>query len=405
MIKFRKKLISIFTVIVVTVYSVLSPFSASAQDEDTTVGTEVRNKIITELIDDSTTKKLVLEDNIENSSYTIEINSNNDGTYTWKSSIKVNGSVLTSNNWKIKSFSNNFSIKELADIVKSGDLNLLTEYYERNIEFIEEPVSNDIGTKAVFLIPLAAGILTPAAIATIEVSVYSALTVITAGAVVGVINDKKSTSTLAYPTGQTVTAEEADISNIPGDFTRSGQKHMETALTTTIANQIKNDKNNNGDLQIFTNSLNGSNLGKKILVVYDVKMDAIGLVNRHLGNFVNGPKVNPRIPDERMNLKGYTVFIIYDHIDRKVIHAHFTPTQYRGTELHYNRLLGGFNVRIYPTPVIINNSYLTQNNRSESDQLRWEQNFQAYRNLRNTSTLNRGETDRYHSIIKRLTDL
>lgn len=88
-------------------------------------------------------------------------------------------------------------------------------------------------------------------------------------------------------------------------------------------------------MQIFTNSLNGSNFAKEILVVYDVKTDATGLVNRHLGNTVNGHKVNPGIPDERMNLKGY-------------------------------------NVRIYPTPVIINNSYLEEYNRSPSDQLQWE---------------------------------
>lgn len=107
-----------------------------------------------------------------------------------------------------------------------------------------------------------------------------------------------------------------------------------------------------------------------------------------------------------MNLKGYTVFIIYNHISQKVEHAHFTPTQYRGIELHYNRLLGDFNLRIYPTPVVVNNSYLEKDsNRSDQDQLEWEKSFKNYRNFRNTNTLNKGQSDTYHSIVKRLTDI
>ncbi|VTR42765.1 hypothetical protein [Paenibacillus lautus] len=406
MITLRQKFISIFTVLAVFVCFVVSPYSAYAEGEETAEITPVTSKVVTELIDEIDTKKLVLEDNVEKSAYVIEVNKNNDGTYAWESSIKINDSIISNNSWKIKSLSQDFSMTKLADLVMSGDHNAVNDYYEQNIIFVEESEpSSGISPQAVFLIPLAAGTLTTAAIAAIEASVYSALTAVMAVAVVNVANDKKSTSTLTYPPGQTTTADQAEISNIPGDFTRSGTKHMEAALTTTIANQIKNDKNNDGDLQIFTNSLNGSNLAKKILVVYDVTTDATGLVNRHLGNTVNGPKVNPGIPDERMNLKGYTVFIIYDHQQNKVFHAHFTPTAYRGTELHYNRLLGGFNIRIYPTPVIINNSYLKDYNRSESDQLKWEQTYQAYKNLRNRNTLNKGQSDAYHSIIKRLTDL
>ncbi len=406
MISLRQKIISILTILAVFICFVVSPYSAYAEGEEAAEITPVTSKVVTELIDEIDTKKLVLEDNVEKSAYVIEVNKNNDGTYDWKSSIKINDSIVSSNIWKIRSLSSEFSMAQLTDLVMSGDHNAVNDYYEQNITFVEESESSSgISPQAVFLIPLAAGTLTTAAIAAIEASVYSALTAVMAVAVVDVVNDKKSTSTLTYPPGQMTTAEQAEISNIPGDFTRSGTKHMEAALTTTIANQIKNDKNNNGDLQIFTNSLNGSNLGKKILVVYDVKTDATGLVNRHLGNTVNGHKVNPGIPDERMNLKGYTVFIIYDHLQNKVFHAHFTPTVYRGTELHYNRLLGGFNVRIYPTPVIINNSYLEDFNRSPSDQLQWEQTYRAYQNLRNRNTLNKGQTDTMHSIIKRLTDL
>ncbi|MEC0206948.1 hypothetical protein P4H39_30505 [Paenibacillus lautus] len=125
----------------------------------------------------------------------------------------------------------------------SGDHNAVNNFYEQNIIFVDESESSSvISPHAVFLIPLAAGTLTTAAIAAIEASVYSALTAVMAVAVVDVVNDKKSNSTLTYPPGQMTTAEQAEISNIPGDFTRSGTKHMEAALTTTIANQIKNDK-------------------------------------------------------------------------------------------------------------------------------------------------------------------
>lgn len=96
---------------------------------------------------------------------------------------------------------------------------------------------------------------------------------------------------------------------------------------------------------------------------------------------MNGSKVDASIADETLDLNGYTVFLIYNHITGKVFHAHFVPTALRARELDYNRFLGQFDLRIYPS-VIQDTSYLTFAGRSDVEQLRYEQWYGSSLNFR-----------------------
>lgn len=144
---------------------------------------------------------------------------------------------------------------------------------------------------------------------------------------------------------------------------------MESALVTTIANRIKNNNNNNNNLQIFTSSLNVKN---SVMIVYDVTTSTSGKVNRHLGNFVGGTKKDSTIADETLDLNGYTVFLSYNHTTKKLFHAHFVPTTNRAKELTYNRYRFQYDIQIFPN-FSRNQEYLTNNGRTATDQLKWEQ--------------------------------
>lgn len=169
----------------------------------------------------------------------------------------------------------------------------------------------------------------------------------------------------------------------------SATRHVELAGVNEIANRIKRDRNNDGDLEIYISSKSPRN---QVLLVYDINSTLKTTVNRHLGNHLNGRKItDASYRNERLDLKGYTVFLIYDYDDQELFHVHFVPQADRSAELHYMRYCGNFDLQIFPR-IRSNPSYSEFLQKTERDRLEFEKKYKQAikgRNLLKDSKGNR----------------
>lgn len=340
-------------------------------------------------------KELLIEFPDENAYYEITALKNTDNKFNWSTTIGSSEMVYSKREIIVSELSTTFSMESLADVILQADQQSIQQYLDNNVVF-EEAIP--VQPRILPLVVLGVYGLSASAITAIELTMVGSLAVTTAAAVSELLNQKKATSTLSYPADTTAVTlpNWAEFTGTSTSVTTSGQKHMEGALTQTIANRIKNNNNNSSnDLEIFTSSLN---VKGSVMVVYNVTSSATGKVNRHLGNFQGGTKVDATIADETLDLNGYTVFMVYNHNTGKVFHAHFVPTALRAKELSYNRYKYQYDIQFYPK-FSRSAEFLENNGRSATEQMRWEQRYSNSLNNRNGSLLT--DSRGYKSVVPR----
>jgi hypothetical protein len=159
----------------------------------------------------------------------------------------------------------------------------------------------------------------------------------------GSVNDKQAASTVQYsmPTSIYVHNDFPDYAGFT--IGTSATKHMEAAMVQDAQNRIRNFGNGT-NLRLYSSTATNS-----VMAVIDISSDYGGLVNRHLGNSLDGSEMrDPTYGNEWMNLKGFTIFLISNRASGQLFHAHFTPTRLRDAEIEYNRYVGQFDVQFFP---------------------------------------------------------
>ncbi|MBH5319897.1 hypothetical protein I6N90_19030 [Paenibacillus sp. GSMTC-2017] len=387
-----KKLISCLLVLAIFISIMGNPnySSASTVQEDQ----KIKLMEISSIIDNENQKELIINFPEENAYYKITATKNTNNKYNWTTTIGSSDKIYSKRELVVSKFSPSFSMTALAEKVKQADQQIIKKYYDENVVFEETP---QIQPRVLPLIALGVYGLSASAIAAIELAMVGTLAVTTAAAVSDVLNQKKATSTITYPADNTAVTmpKWSEFSGIPNTISTYAQKHMEAALTQTISNRIKNNNNSSNNLAIFTSSLN---VKGSVMVVYDITSSTSGKVNRHLANNLGGSKVDPTIVDETLDLNGYTVFLAYNHNTSKVFHAHFVPTIFRAKELAFNRYKYKYDIQIHPN-FSRNSEYLELNNRTDLEQLRWEQRYQLALNNRNGFLL--GDNKGNKSVVPR----
>lgn len=160
----------------------------------------------------------------------------------------------------------------------------------------------------------------------------------------GSVNDKQNSSTVHYsfPTYTQTYPSYPDFAGY--SLGTKATKHMEEAMVVDVHNRIKN-YGDGSNLRVYSST----KYAYSIMSVIDIKSDLGGVVNRHLGNFLDGSIMkDPNFQNEWMNLSGYSLFIITNKSTGQIFHAHFTPTWLRDREIEYNRYVGQFDVQIFP---------------------------------------------------------
>lgn len=378
-----RKLLIILTALTLVISSF---FSVGTQNKVKASTENEKNIEIGIISDEPYFKSVELINKSENTSQVLELSTKN-GVNAFTTTIIQNDNIVYTNILDVININNDFNTQEWIENIEkqlNGDYESLQTFYERNINFEEK--ENTFQPRAAFLVFFAIGGLSTAQIATLQTALYATVAVATTVASLAVLNDKISTSTITGPVTSTAESfpKAAEFSGIPTNLTTSGQKHIEAALLVTIASQIKNNSNNtnsSNNLEVYVSSINTSKLKSNVMVVYDIKSNLSGKVNRHLGNTLNGTKVDSSFGDETLNLNGYTVFMIYNHDSKKLFHAHFVPTANRSKELTYQRYRGQFDLKVYPS-ISSNSTYIEKNNRSEINQQLWEQNYMNARSGR-----------------------
>lgn len=393
-----RKLAIIFTVLTLVISSL---FSFGTENKAYASMDEAK-KIEIRVINDEIGHKLIeLSSESEDSIQSLEITKNQDGTYSFTTKFLSSEEVIYINTLDIINISDDFNTNEWVESISkqlNGDNESLQNFYNKNIDFKEESNNNDVQPLVLPLVAaFAIGGLSAAQIATLQTALYATVATVIAAASLDILNEKKNTSTVTGPVTSTQESftKAAEFSGVPTNLTTSGQKHMEAALTIAIAEQIKNNSNNsNNNLEVYVSSLNTTQLKSNVMVVYDIKTNLSGKVNRHLGNTLGGSKVDSKYADETMNLNGYTVFMIYNHSSKKLFHAHFVPTVDRSKELLYQRYRGQFDLKVYPS-ISSNSTFIEKKNRPELEQIQWEKNYNNSLNGRNLQR----DSKNYKSVV------
>lgn len=381
-----RKLAIIFTVLTLVISSL---FSIGTEKKVYASMNEAKRIEITIISDEIDHKVIELSSKNEDSIHSLEITKNQDGTHSFTTKFLSSEEVIYVNTLEIINISDEFNTNEWVQSISqqlNGDNESLQNFYNKNINFKEESNNSDVEPLALPLVAaFAIGGLSAAQIATLQTALYATVATVIAAASLDILNEKKNSSTVTGPVTSTQESfsKAAEFSGVPTNLTTSGQKHMEAALTIAIAEQIKNNSNNsNNNLEVYVSSLNTTQLKSNVMVVYDIKTNVSGKVNRHLGNVLGGTKADSTYPDVTMNLNGYTVFMIYNHSSKKLFHAHFVPTMDRSKELLYQRYRGQFDLKVFPS-VSSNSTFLENKNRPEFDQIQWEKNYMNALNGRN----------------------
>ena len=101
----------------------------------------------------------------------------------------------------------------------------------------------------------------------------------------GSVNDKQASSTVQYslPTSIYVRNDFPDFLGFT--IGTSATKHMEAAMVQDVQNRIRN-YGNGTNLRLYSSTVRNS-----VMAVIDISSDYGGLVNRNLGNSLNGIEV------------------------------------------------------------------------------------------------------------------
>ncbi|KEO81536.1 hypothetical protein [Tumebacillus flagellatus] len=311
--------------------------------------------------------------------YSIQVAKKSVG-YEWTSKIVHDKQEQVLSSYSIDGVSSDFSAKKLADslskIKSNQDSEDLKVFYTNHLKFKTNQVANSTPPSLVFLaLPIAVAGLTEAAILALEAVMIITLAVSAYNVASDSLREKKNTSDITYA------AEETPI-YVPywGEFVAGNSnisletkanKHMEEAIVTDVHSRIRN-YGNESNTQIFASTRRTNN----IMVVIDINSSMGGIVNRHLGNYVDGARtpMDANFKNEWMDLSGYSIFLIYNRTNKSIFHAHFTPKRLRNAEIEYNRYLGEFDLKIYPS--------FSQDSKYTSLSSTWESQRKAARNNR-----------------------
>ncbi len=376
------------------VYSVFMPETVNASSvtsdvyvEEDTAMSEVLPPDIAEVKDSQNIKEIKVVREQDQSEYIIRLEKQQNDHYKWTSKVLLNGELTHEATYDVESVSPDFSTTDLAELIKKGELNQLEEYYNKHIKFAEEEVQDEVHPTIVPLIVVGVYNITAYSLVAIEAAAYTTLTAYAASEVMDILEEKRqtSTTTVTPKTTETTINKWDEFTNIPTTIGSSATKHLTATAVAGLIAKMRNSNSKDNNLEIYVST--EGNIASKVMVVYDVKDSFPTTVNRHLGNYVSGSRsADPAYRNISLDLKGYTVFIVFNHNARQVFHAHWVPTGNRPMELQFQRYNQQYNVRIWPS-VVKNDEYLLNRGRSDSDQLRWEQRYRQSQTARNNTLL------------------
>ena len=362
------------------------PASAKTSKQDITI--EVRS-------DDEVFFEFVAENKDEDSTYSVRI-TEKESKYLWESKIEVDGKTVSETEFKINKIRENYEPEELEIrilnvILGKEDSNVLDEYLNDVFDIASDQSENKYSDNndgkvraqvAPLVIPLAAGAISSSALASLEAALFATLAAGTAAVATGILEDRHRSSDeeAEISTRKTYPDNWDEFTGIPSARSTSATKHIELSGVNEIVDRIHNDRRNDGDLEIFisTTEPRGS-----VLLVYDINSTLRTTVNRHLGNYVDGSQIRDRFyNNERLNLDGYTVFLIFSERRQELFHVHFVPQSDRTKELKYMRYRGNFDLQIFDR-VSYDPSYNRDLQTTSRDQLNWEKNYERAMNNRN----------------------
>ncbi|WP_054956262.1 hypothetical protein [Paenibacillus dakarensis] len=141
--------------------------------------------------------------------------------------------------------------------------------------------------------------------------------------------------------------------------------------------------------EIYTNDgfevYGSSRENDKLLAVYDVKDSLPAAVDRHLENHILDKRFGPENANITMDLKGYSVFILYSLSDDggplEIHRVRWFPSHLRENELQYIRYEEQLDLGVWPSESI-NPEYVDEAARSDMEQQNREQRRERIYKLR-----------------------
>lgn len=375
-------------------FSFTNSVTASSEEDIIKVKSNINIKVIE---NDDVFFKLVAEDEEDNSTYSVSIIEQEDNHYQWESRITINDKKVSETEFTITEIKDNFNPidleRHLSNVLTgenhSEDLeNYLNEVFKissKEIEFNNKysQQNNEVGALVVpLVIPLAAGAISTSTLAALEAALFAAVATATATVATAILEERhrSSNETAEVRTKDTYPDNWSDFTGIPSGRTTSATKHIELEGLNEIAERIRRDRNNDGNLEVFVST---TDIRESVLLVFDINSSLRTTVNRHLGNYIDGSRMSDTTyRNERLNLNGYTVFLIYNYRDQQLFHAHFVPQADRREELKYMRYVGNFDLQIFDkvrhTP-----SYNEHLQRTETERSDYERKYRQAKRDRN----------------------
>ncbi|MEK3742595.1 hypothetical protein NST23_07895 [Brevibacillus sp. FSL K6-0770] len=340
------------------------------------------NRFTIEVLDDSSSHyEIAIHNTVEDSTYTIQIVDTEDGKYLWKAAIRVNDKVISESELliqKIKSFDK----KEFEQIVSdyftgNGNEDYFAEYLAKTFVFASSDEGGKNSQRAVVAstsVSIAAGPINTTNLAVFHAALFRILSTSLAINSYLILEDRANTSTVTNSVRERDTAVEhwEDFTGIPRRTTTSATRHISMDGVREISNRLNRDRDNNGDLELFTST---SAIGERVLAVYDINSRLVTNLNRHLGNHLDGSVIADRAyGNERLDLNGYTVYLIYNHESGYLFHAHFVPQSDRSKETKYQRYRGGFDLKLFPR-ISHAPAYNKDKQKTDAEILEWERMY------------------------------
>ncbi len=95
----------------------------------------------------------------------------------------------------------------------------------------------------------------------------------------------------------------------------------------------------------------------QFLLVFDIPSGLTGAVNRYLNKIPSGAPYD----FSAYNLTNYKLMVFFDPGNEKLYHAHVRYSTYANQDIEYMRYKNKLTMRLWPTPVQVNNQYLNSN--------------------------------------------
>ncbi|GIO06187.1 hypothetical protein J31TS6_22150 [Brevibacillus reuszeri] len=368
-----------------------SPVTALSREQSTTINADIEIEVPE---NDEVFFELLARNDHENSTYSIKIIEQDDH-YLWMSQITLDGKEVSATEFTINEIKDSFDPKELErqltkTLQGTTDSKDLEDYLNEvfDIASEEESDKSNRNEKAsalavpLLVVPLAAGVISSSTIAALETALFATLTAATATVATAILEERhrSSNATAEVRTRNTYPENWSDFTGIPSATSTTATKHIALEGVEEISDRIKRDRNNDGDLEIYVST---TDIKESVLVVYDINSSLNTTVNRHLGNKLDRSELSdPSYRNETLNLRGYTVFLIFSYRYDRLFHVHFVPQADRTKELKYMRYNGNFDLQIFDR-VRFTPGFNENLQRTDSDRLDYERKYNQAKRDRN----------------------